>query len=86
MSTNPECIDTSGGALSFAPPSWKEWIQSGLHLVARDMGRLVDVLLAWEERSRQRRSLYFLDDRMLTDMGLTRADVDEEARKPFWIP
>jgi uncharacterized protein YjiS (DUF1127 family) len=27
-----------------------------------------------------------LDDRMLRDIGLARADVENEAGKPFWRP
>lgn len=41
-------------------------------------------LLVWRERTRQRRELAALDDRMLTDLGLTRAAVEDEAGKPFW--
>jgi uncharacterized protein YjiS (DUF1127 family) len=49
-------------------------------------GRLLDLLFAWRDRARQRRQLLALDDRLLKDIGLTRADVDIEGRKPFWIP
>jgi uncharacterized protein YjiS (DUF1127 family) len=45
---------------------------------------LVDLLLAWHERGRQRRHLRSLDDHMLRDIGLSRADVESEADKPFW--
>jgi uncharacterized protein YjiS (DUF1127 family) len=45
---------------------------------------LADRLLEWQERARSRVLLGRLDDRMLRDMGLTRADVDVEAGKPFW--
>lgn len=38
----------------------------------------------WIERSRQRRALADLDDRLLTDVGLTRADVAREIANPFW--
>jgi uncharacterized protein YjiS (DUF1127 family) len=38
----------------------------------------------WLDRSRQRRRLGELDDRMLRDIGLTRADAWAEAEKPFW--
>ena len=50
---------------------------------------VVDVLVAvvlYIERQRQRRALLRLDDRMLRDIGLTRADVEREADKPFWRP
>ena len=45
---------------------------------------IVDRLLEWQERNRSRILLGRLDDRMLRDMGLSRADVDYEVGKPFW--
>jgi uncharacterized protein YjiS (DUF1127 family) len=60
-------------------------------LVARRdwMGRVqraVQLLLIWRERAQQRRQLERLNDHMLRDIGLTRADVLAEASKPFWQP
>jgi uncharacterized protein YjiS (DUF1127 family) len=46
--------------------------------------RVSDLLLLWQERGRQRRQLESLSDRMLRDIGLTRADVLAESSKPFW--
>ena len=46
--------------------------------------RAVRTLLTWQERDRQRRALAQLDARMLNDVGLSRAEVDLELRKPFW--
>jgi uncharacterized protein YjiS (DUF1127 family) len=46
--------------------------------------RLSDTLLDWHVRSRGRRHLLALDDRMLLDVGLTRVDAYREAMKPFW--
>ncbi len=46
--------------------------------------RAVWTLLIWQERDRQRRALAQLDARMLKDVGLSRADVAIELRKPFW--
>ena len=45
-----------------------------------------DALATWLERGRQRRALRRLDDRMLRDIGLSHADVELEAGKPFWQP
>ncbi len=46
--------------------------------------RAVGILLTWQERDRQRHALAQLDARMLKDIGLSRADVALELRKPFW--
>ncbi len=46
--------------------------------------RLVRTLLTWQERAQQRHALAQLDARMLKDVGLSRAEVDLELRKPFW--
>lgn len=42
-------------------------------------------VLEWQERARQRYRLAELDDRMLKDIGLARADVSREVGKPFWM-
>jgi len=36
------------------------------------------------ERWRQRQALMRLDDHLLKDIGITRAEVEQEAGKPFW--
>ena len=53
--------------------------------------RMVAAILAafrlvreWRRRARSRAELAALDDRMLRDIGLTRADVWFEIAKPFW--
>jgi len=48
------------------------------------LGDALTLAYSWRERSRQRRTLHRLDDRMLRDIGLSRADVEYEASKPFW--
>jgi uncharacterized protein YjiS (DUF1127 family) len=42
------------------------------------------VVRTWVDRSRQRRALAELDDWLLRDIGLTRAQAEHEAAKPFW--
>lgn len=51
--------------------------------IARD---LVDLLALWRDRAGQRRALAKLDERILRDIGVGRAEADEEAGKPFWRP
>jgi uncharacterized protein YjiS (DUF1127 family) len=40
----------------------------------------------WSEQARTRKELAELPDRILQDVGLTRADVVTETDKPFWRP
>lgn len=42
------------------------------------------VVRTWFDCSRQRRALSELDDRLLRDIGLTRAQAQREAARPFW--
>jgi uncharacterized protein YjiS (DUF1127 family) len=50
----------------------------------RFAARLMQAIYRGLERSRQRRALSGLNDAMLRDLGLSRADVAREVEKPFW--
>lgn len=50
------------------------------HLLARGWA----TVQTWLARSRSRSALAGLDEFMLKDIGLTRADVVMESRKSFW--
>ncbi len=41
-------------------------------------------LVVWQGRAAARIHLADLDDRVLRDMGMTRADARREAAKPLW--
>lgn len=43
-----------------------------------------DTVATWRQRLYERAALQSLDDRLLRDVGLTRADVWHECRKKFW--
>ena len=45
---------------------------------------LVDTVLDWQDRARQRRQMAMMDDHLLRDIGLSRADLECEYAKPFW--
>jgi uncharacterized protein YjiS (DUF1127 family) len=47
---------------------------------------ILEAVETWLSRRRQRLDLGQLDDRLLADIGLTRADVARETAKPFWQP
>jgi len=44
----------------------------------------MDTVLDWQDRARQRHNLLEMDDHLLRDIGLSRADLENEAAKPFW--
>ena len=46
--------------------------------------RISDTAMLWRERTRQRRALGGLNDYMLKDLGLSRADAGREGSKRFW--
>jgi len=46
--------------------------------------RTLDRVLTWQERAAERAHLASLDDHRLKDIGISRAQADLEARKPFW--
>ncbi len=80
------CIDTISPAspAAGASISWNAWLAAGIVLVRRTLARMVDTLALWHERDRQRRVLLTLDDRLLSDIGVTRAEAEGEAARPFW--
>ncbi|HYH21758.1 MAG TPA: DUF1127 domain-containing protein [Azospirillum sp.] len=50
----------------------------------RQVERLGAPLATMIERARQRKALDTLDDALLRDIGITRAEARREAEKPFW--
>ena len=54
------------------------YIRLGLAGFAELLGHALTLLGGWRERSQQRQALLRLDDRMLRDIGLSRADVERE--------
>ena len=55
-----------------------------VRLVSGLFFRAVHAINALQARLATRHHLRELDDRMLRDVGLTRADVTRELSKPFW--
>jgi uncharacterized protein YjiS (DUF1127 family) len=45
---------------------------------------MINTLLDWQARARERRELLGLGDRALQDFGASRADAAAEGDKPFW--
>jgi len=47
-------------------------------------GRVLATFREWWRRARGRAELARLDDRMLKDIGITRADAEFLSNQPFW--
>jgi uncharacterized protein YjiS (DUF1127 family) len=59
-------------------------VQSMLRSIDAGLLAAVDVSLTWHRRISDRHALRTMDDRLLKDIGLSQADVEHEAAKPFW--
>lgn len=60
------------------------WWPDALDGIRRRTARLGAPLAAMIERARQRRALANLDDALLRDIGVTRAEARRETGKPMW--
>ena len=52
--------------------------------VSNAAARLSTTLRAWRRRAKDRAQLTALDDRMLADIGISRAEAEFLGNKPFW--
>jgi uncharacterized protein YjiS (DUF1127 family) len=57
---------------------------SARHPATRITARMLASFGRWRRRSRDRAQLARLDDRMLADIGISRAEAEFLANKPFW--
>jgi uncharacterized protein YjiS (DUF1127 family) len=55
-----------------------------LHRAKNPVARLVTGFHDWRRRARDRARLAALDDRMLADIGISRAEAQFLSDKPFW--
>ncbi len=53
-------------------------------LLRQALNRIFAALQEWRRRGRDRAELARFDERMLSDIGITRADLWREINKPFW--
>lgn len=68
-------IDGAGPALQHGNP---------LSPLVDGVLRSGNILTTWHQRHSERSQLAKLDDRLLADVGIDRADARREVRKPFW--
>jgi uncharacterized protein YjiS (DUF1127 family) len=55
-----------------------------VHAVDVSLESVIDHLVTWQRRHKDRLHLMALDDRLLHDIGISSADVEHEVSKPFW--
>jgi uncharacterized protein YjiS (DUF1127 family) len=55
-------------------------------VAGRALLAILGLLVLWQDRASQRQRLSMIDDHGLRDVGLKRADLEPEIRKPFWRP
>jgi uncharacterized protein YjiS (DUF1127 family) len=55
-----------------------------VHTLDASFEAVIDGLVTWQRRHKDRLHLMALDDRLLHDIGISAADVEHEVSKPFW--
>jgi uncharacterized protein YjiS (DUF1127 family) len=75
-------IDTHGSARVGGEPRIS--LREAAKAAADGFGAMINTLLDWLQRARERRELLALGDRALQDFGASRADASVEGDKPFW--
>ncbi len=48
------------------------------------LARLLDTVVTWQQRSRDRHLMAQMNERQRRDIGLSPATLDDEISKPFW--
>ena len=86
MMVYPNYNDTIGGKRLASGPdlTWRRWLGAGWRLFKSDAGELFALLTVWQKRAAMRHHIRTLDNRMLKDIGVSRAGITAEAQKPFW--
>jgi len=64
-------------ATGSAAPLVRDWLRFALTAA-------LERVLIWHQRSVARHRLRGLNDHMLKDIGISRAEIEAECRKPFW--
>lgn len=60
------------------------WLSHVWQSIRALRGRGLDILRTWQQRHCTRRDLPSLNDRLLQDIGISRAETEREASQPFW--
>lgn len=80
--TNHECMDTIRGSDPIL--SWEQWLADGKALLAVEWRAFVRAVKTCERMERERAYLLDMDERILRDVGMTREDAVQQAKKRAW--
>ena len=80
----PQTISSASLAGAGQAVRLRELGASAIAAVESATSPVVTQLFTWLQRARYRQALQRLDEHMLHDIGISRADVDHETSKPFW--
>jgi len=80
----PQTISSSSLAGAGQAARLRELGAAAIAAVDSATAPVVTQLFTWVQRARDRQALLRLDEHMLHDIGISRADVDYETSKPFW--
>lgn len=82
MSARP--LPTHTGSSAAAPATSAKAGVQGARSLTRRLFILFEMIGESYDRWHQRQALARLSDHQLRDIGISRSDVEEEVRKPFW--
>ena len=71
-------------AIHWHQPQYRSRQASAVHALSDAGSHVYATVRKWRRRNRERAELAALDDRILKDIGLTRADAEILGNKPFW--
>jgi uncharacterized protein YjiS (DUF1127 family) len=75
-------MNTAAAFADTLPAQWSA--HTGAEPASRWLDDVSNVLMRWLDASRSRQTLDELDDHLLRDIGLTRAEARHESSKFFW--
>lgn len=67
-----------------SPSPFLASLRAAATIVTRAICTAAEATQPWYYRWRQRQALMRLDDHLLKDIGVSRADAEQEGTKPFW--
>jgi uncharacterized protein YjiS (DUF1127 family) len=71
-------------AIHWQQPHYRARRHNAVHALGEAGRHLIATVREWGRRVRGRAELAALDDRMLKDIGMTRAEAEFLSNRPFW--